>query len=151
MRERSPGEIEARRRGRQLVRVAYYSIVALFIVLAAGNVTYQVWAPVFRTYPEVDCRQGLTDLAQAIDRARQAASSHSEEGEDAALAQFRGALAPEWDHHDAVAAACGRDRALASLLDVVERLRYAEERAVRREVSDLAPLRKRVAQISKSP
>ena len=44
--------------------------------------------------------------------------------------------------------ACGKDRELASLLDVVERLRYAEERAVRREVSDLAPLRRRVGQIS---
>lgn len=130
--------------------IAYYAIVAGFILLAAGNVTYQVWAPVFRSYPPMDCRGGLSELARAIDRARQAASIFSEAGEDAALAQFRSALSPEWDRHDAIASACGRDRELASLLDVVERLRYAEERAVRREVSDLAPLRRRVAQISTS-
>jgi hypothetical protein len=149
--QRSAGEIEARRRGRRGLMIAYYTIVAGFILLAAGNVTYQVWAPVFRTYPDLDCRGGLSDLARAIDRARQAASSFSEAGEDIALAQFRGALSPEWDRHDAIAKACGRDRELASLLDVVERLRYAEERAVRREVSDLAPLRRKVGQISSSP
>jgi hypothetical protein len=149
--QRSAGEIEARRRGRRGVMIAYYSIVAGFILLAAGNVTYQVWAPVFRSYPDLDCRRGLSDLAQAIDRARQAASTVSEAGEDIALAQFRTALSPEWDQHDAIARSCSRDRDLASLLDVVERLRYAEERAVRREVSDLAPLRRKVGQISTSP
>jgi len=128
--------------------IAYYAIVAGFILLAAGNVTYQVWAPVFRHYPEVDCRKGLANLAQAVDRARQAASGVSEAGEDTALAQFRSSLSPEWDQHDAIRAACGRTDEQASLLDVVERLRYAEERAVRREVSDLAPLRRRVGQIS---
>src|SRR5882672_3691199 len=75
--QRSAGEIEARRRGRFRVMIAYYAIVAGFILLAAGNVTYQVWAPVFRSYPEVDCRKGLATLAQAIDRARQAASAFS--------------------------------------------------------------------------
>jgi hypothetical protein len=146
--QRSAGEVEARRRGRRNVMIAYYAIVVGFILLAAGNVTYQVWAPVFRSYPPVDCRAGLAKLSRAIDRARQAASAYSEAGEDAALAQFRTALSPEWDEHDAIAQTCGRNRDLASLLDVVERLRYAEERAVRREVSDLAPLRRRVGQIS---
>src|SRR5262245_4820354 len=124
--QRSAGEVEARRRGRRWVLTVYYSVVALFIVLAAGNVTYQVWAPVFRSYPPVDCRAGLGDLVRAVDRARQAAGSFSEAGEDAALAQFRGALSPEWDQHDAIARACENNHELASLLDVVERLRYAE-------------------------
>ncbi len=90
---------------------------------------------------------GLQRLAQGIDRARQAASGLAERGEDAALAEFRGSLSPEWDEHDAVAAACQSNHDLAVALDVIERLRYAEERAVRREVSDLAPLRRRVGQI----
>jgi hypothetical protein len=46
-----------------------------------------------------------------------------------------------------VAASCRPDRELAVALDVIERLRYAEERAVRREVTDLAPLRRKVGQI----
>ncbi len=126
---------------------AYYGLVAAFILLAAGNVIWQVWAPAFRRYPPMDCRMGLQHLATAIDRARQAASGVAERGEDAALSEFRSALSPEWDDHDAVAAACHSNRELAVALDVIERLRYAEERAVRREVSDLAPLRHRVGQI----
>jgi len=127
--------------------IAYYTVVGVFIVLAAGNVTWQVWAPVFRTYPPMDCRAGLRDLTLAIDRARQAAGSFSESGEDIALGQFRQQLSPEWDQHDAVAQACQSDRDLAVALDVIERLRYAEERAVRRDVSELAPLRRRMGQI----
>jgi hypothetical protein len=125
----------------------YNAVVGIFIVLAAGNVIWQVWVPVFRRYPPVDCRAGLRDLALAVDRARQAAGSFSEEGEDAALARFRTELSPEWDLHDAVVASCQSDRELSVALDVIERLRYAEERAVRREVSELAPLRRRVGQI----
>jgi hypothetical protein len=127
--------------------IAYYLVVAAFILLAAGNVTWQVWAPYFRSYAPVDCRAGLRDLTRAIDRARQAAGSFSEAGEDAALAHFRSELSPEWDRHGEVAASCQSDHDLAVALDVIERLRYAEERAVRREVSELAPLRRRVGQI----
>ena len=125
----------------------YWVVVAVFIVLAAGNVIWQVWAPVFRKYPDVDCRAGLRELTLAVDRARQAAGSFAEAGEDTALAEFRSELSPEWDRHDAVAASCRSDRELAVALDVIERLRYAEERAVRREVTDLAPLRRKVGQI----
>jgi hypothetical protein len=127
--------------------IAYYTIVAVFIAIAAGNVSWQVWAPKFRNYPRVDCRAGLRDLVQAVERARQGAGSLSEAGEDTALAEFRRQLSPEWDRHDEVAASCQPDRELAMALDVIERLRYAEERAVRREVNDLAPLRRRVGQI----
>jgi hypothetical protein len=127
--------------------IAYYLVVAAFILLAAGNVTWQVWAPAFRTYAPVDCRAGLRDLTLAIERARQAAGSFAESGEDAALAQFRSKLSPEWDRHDKVAASCQSNHDLAVALDVIERLRYAEERAVRREVTELAPLRRRVGQI----
>ena len=146
--EPKTSDARARRRGRRLVAAIYYSIVALFILLAAGNVTWQVWAPVFRSYPPADCRAGLRDLTHAIDRARQEAGRFSEAGEDAALERFRGELSPEWDRHDEVAAACHSDRELAVALDVIERLRYAEERAVRREVSELAPLRRKVGEIS---
>src|SRR6266851_1299177 len=101
----APAEVEARRRGRRRIMAAYYLVVGCFILLGAGNVTWQVWAPAFRHYPPVDCRAGLLDLTRAVDRARQAAGSFSDAGEDAALAHFRSALSPEWDGHDAIAAA----------------------------------------------
>ncbi|HKQ68256.1 MAG TPA: hypothetical protein VJT73_02905, partial [Polyangiaceae bacterium] len=128
-------ESEARRRGRRIVMTAYYLVVVAFILLAAGNVTWQVWAPAFRSYDAAIaakgdapamCRTGLAQLARAIERARRAASSRPEADEDVVLAQFRSALAPEWDEHDAIAAACQTNRNLAVALDVIERLRYAE-------------------------
>ena len=137
----------ARRRGRRAAMTAYYVVVVAFIVLAAGNVTWQVWTPAFRSYPAVDCKAGLRELIAAVERAREAAGSLAESGEGTALAQFRSELSPEWDRHDKVAASCRSDQKLAVALDVIERLRYAEERAVRREVTDLAPLRRKVGQI----
>src|SRR4051794_21845006 len=96
-------ESRARQKGRRVVMTAYYVVVALFIVLAAGNVVWQVWAPVFRGYAPVDCRAGLRELVVAVDRARDAAGSLAESGEDTALAEFRSELSPEWDRHDSVA------------------------------------------------
>jgi hypothetical protein len=140
-------EAYARRRGRRAVMTAYYLVVVVFIAISAGNVVWQVWAPAIRSYAPVDCRGGLRELVAAIERARDAAGSLAESGEDTALTRFRSELSPEWDRHDAVAASCRKDRELAVALDVIERLRYAEERAVRREVTDLAPLRRKVGQI----
>ena len=130
---------------------AYYAVVVIFIVVAAGNVTWQIWSPRFRHHEPTDCAAGLEALKQGIARARQAAGELSEATEDEALGRFRQALLPEWDQLDAIAAACQSKAELASALDVVERLRYAEERAVRREVSELAPLRRRVEQLRTSP
>jgi hypothetical protein len=149
--QRSAGEIRARRRTRRAVMIAYYAVVAAFIVLAAGNVTWQIWSPRFRRHAPIDCATGLETLKQSVARARQAAGELTDASEDAALSRFRRALLPEWEERDTIAAACQSNDELASALDVIERLRYAEERAVRREVSELAPLRRRVEQLRTSP
>jgi hypothetical protein len=141
------GELEARRRARRLVMKAYYAVVVAFVALAAGNVTWQVWAPRFRSYPPEDCRTGLRALAEAVVRAQHAAANLADATEDTALAAFRQALRPEWDRYDAVAASCRSEPGLAKALDAMYRLRYAEERAVRRETTELAPLRRKVEHI----
>jgi hypothetical protein len=140
-------ETTTRRRIRRGVLSAYCVIVATFIALAVGNVAVQVWAPGFSSYARVECRSGLLALVHGIDRARAAAVGESDD-ETTALARFRGALSPEWDQHHAVAASCHGDPTWASALDVVERLRYAEERAVRRDVTELSPLRRRVLDLA---
>jgi hypothetical protein len=130
---------------------AYYAVMATFIVIAASNVTWEIWSPRFHRHEPTDCGAGLEALKQSLARARQAAGDLSDANEDLALARFRQALLPEWDRRDAIAAACESNAELARALDVIERLRYAEERAVRREVSELAPLRRRVEQLRTSP
>jgi len=129
----------------------YYVVVVTFIVIAAGNVTWEIWSPRFRRQTPTDCAAGLQTLEQAVEKARRAAGDLSDASEDAALARFRQALLPEWERRDEIAAACESNAELVRALDVVERLRYAEERAVRREVSELAPLRRKVEALRTSP
>jgi hypothetical protein len=131
---------------RRGVTTAYYVVVTTFVAVAVGNVAIQVWTPALSSYPKEDCRSGLYALVQGVDRARAAAGGASDD-ETTALARFRAALLPEWNRHDAVAASCQRDAAWAPALDVVERLRYAEERAVRRDVTELSPLRRRALEL----
>ncbi len=89
------------------------------------------------------CHRGLRSLFDALTRARDAAAG-SEGGEDEALGRFRRALEPEWSLRDNVASRCRGSARDAATLDAIERLRYAEEHAVRREAGELAPLRRKV-------
>ncbi len=112
---------------------------------AAVAVTLQVFAappgPRFGS-----CEDGIRALAGAIDRARAAAAA-SDGDEDDAIARFRRALEPDWAGFDGVASSCRTKPENQRALDAIERLRYAEEHAVRREAGELAPLRRRVQAI----
>ena len=124
---------------------AYYSVAAVIAVASTVQVSRQVFAVPSARSPFATCRDGLLALVSASDRARRAALEI--DGEEAALARFRRALDPEWTHRDAIAATCRGSAGDEAALDAIERLRYAEEHAVRREAGDLAPLRRRVQTI----
>jgi hypothetical protein len=145
----------ARRTGRRVATGVFWAITVAVAVASAVQVTQQVLfnpcpgglscagnapAASFKT-----CRDGLLALHAAVERARLAAAGT--DGEDAALARFRAALTPEWGHRDEVADACRGGAEDEGALDAIERLRYAEEHAVRREAGELAPLRRRVEAI----
>jgi hypothetical protein len=145
----------ARRTGRRIATGVFWAITVAVAVASAVQVSQQVLfnpcpgglsctgpatAVTFKT-----CGDGLLALHAAVERARLAAAGT--DGEDAALARFRAALTPEWGHRDDVAAACRGSADDEGALDAIERLRYAEEHAVRREAGELAPLRRRVEAI----
>ncbi len=132
----------AARRGRLVATVLFYGVVGAIAVAAAVQVARQVFAAGGGPAPFATCRDGLRALAAAVVRARN--SAPGTDGEDAAIDRFRRALEPDWSHRDAVAAACRASAEDERALDAIERLRYAEEHAVRREAGDLAPLRRRV-------
>jgi hypothetical protein len=106
------------------------------------KLTRQVFFEPAAQPPYTSCREGLLELHRAVDRARLAAAGT--DGENEALARFRSALMPEWGYRDGVAAQCQGKKTEEGALDAIERLRYAEEHAVRREAGELAPLRRRV-------
>jgi hypothetical protein len=135
-----------RARGRRIAAIMYWALVVAVCVAGAGQVSWQVLHASAPPAPYRSCREGLRALHDAVVRARDAAA-HTDTGEDAALARFRDALQPEWTYRDGVAALCHPSPGDEGALDAIERLRYAEEHAVRREAGELAPLRRRVQAI----
>jgi hypothetical protein len=137
-----PAPSPRQRLGRRAALVVYWVVVVSISVAAAVSVTLQVFAappgPRFAS-----CEDGLRALAAGVDRARAAAAA-SEGNEDEAIARFRGALDPDWSGLEGVASSCRGKAENERALDALERLRYAEEHAVRRESGELAPLRRRV-------
>ncbi len=133
----------AQARGRRVALILYY--IAAVGVATAGSVQVFIQAFQRREAPELhiaSCSDGLARLAHAVERARRVASGT--DGEDAALADFRRALSPEWDDRDHIEDLCRPSAPSMAALDAIEQLRYAEEHAVRREAAELAPLRRRV-------
>jgi hypothetical protein len=134
----------AQRRGRQLGIAFYGVIVAAFTIVCSVQICLQVWAPEVRPLT-VDCAAGTLRLAEAIDVARQATSE--EPGEQLALARFRAVVAPAWEMRAALGKACAADPAALRHLREVDRLRYAEEHAVRYGAVDLAKRRQEVRRL----
>ena len=129
------------RRGRRLATVAFLAVVAVFTLTQAGQITRQVLFPQ-AVRGELGCEQSQLQLYRALERARTAGEADLDQ--DTALARFRAALDPEWAALEGARANCSSAEQRRSL-DALERLRYAEEHAVRREAASLAALRRQVA------
>jgi hypothetical protein len=84
-------------------------------------------------------------LVEAVDKARLAAAD--EPDEQAALAKFRGALASTWRYRPALTRTCAPSTDALRHLRAVDRLRYAEEHAVRYAAVDLAERRHEVKRL----
>jgi hypothetical protein len=122
----------------------YALVVATFTVVCSVQICLQVWAPQVEPAP-FDCSAGTVALVEAVDAARLAAANEAEE--QAALAKFRGALASTWRYRPALTRACAPNSEALRRLRAVDRLRYAEEHAVRYAAVDLAQQRHEVQRL----
>jgi hypothetical protein len=138
------GSARVRQLGRTLGVAVYATLVAGFTVICSVQICLQVWAPKVEPAP-FDCSAGTVALVQAVDAARIAAAN--EPDEQAALTKFRGALAPTWKYRPALTRACAHDAESLRHLRAVDRLRYAEEHAVRYAAVDLAERRNEVERL----
>jgi hypothetical protein len=123
----------------------YYATVLAMIFATIWQISRQLFYFPEPTSAYGGCREGLEALAAAVERARSAAPGL--DGEDAAIRRFRLALSPAWGYRDQIADSCKGAHENEHALDAIERLRYAEEHAVRREAGDLAPLRRKIGAI----
>jgi hypothetical protein len=116
-------------------------LVAAFTLVCSVQICLQVWNPTILP-TSVGCSAGTLELVDALEAARIASADQAEE--HAALARFRGALADAWAHRPALERSCAGDPAAIRRLHAVDRLRYAEEHAVRYGAVDLAKRRQEV-------
>lgn len=127
-------EDQGERRARSVGALIFGLMVALPTIVWATQVIVQAFSN-----PDpggVECRSGLRQLLAALDSAQQSASPHADETE--ALAAFRASLGTAWDEPRVVRAACKSDPELLAYYGRLERLRYAEEHAVRYATRGLA-------------
>ncbi len=130
------------RRARRVTTVVFLSVVVIWVGAQALQIAQQTLFPKMVESPHETCGQGLLALHAALDRARAAAEGDLDS--DVALTRFRAGLLPEWSQLEGVRKSCEQEPDRPSL-DALERLRYAEENAVRREAASLAALRRAVA------
>ncbi len=132
---------EARRRtARRTVIAIFYSLVVLYTLGSAAQISVQVYAA-GEPWPG-DCRSGLRHLASSLFEAERVSNDGGDQGVEVTLQRFRAAIAPGWAVRTAVERVCRQtgDEAQVAAFDSLERLRYAVETSVRRQVHDLGPL-----------
>jgi hypothetical protein len=130
-----------RQTGRTIGIAVFGTLMAAFTAVCSIQICLQVWRP--HSEPlHAGCSAGTLQLVEAIEAARVASADEAEE--QAALAKFRGALSPAWTFRPALNGACAGDTAAVRRLHAVDRLRYAEEHAVRYGAVDLAKRRQEV-------
>ncbi|RYE82702.1 MAG: hypothetical protein EOO75_20295, partial [Myxococcales bacterium] len=113
------------RRGRRVAYTLFYSLVVVFTLGSAAQISVQVYSP---GEPWAgDCESGLRRLAGSLDEA-QRSSEGTDLGVEEALRRFRETIAPGWAVRAAVEATCHRtnNAALIEAFDALERLRYAD-------------------------
>lgn len=133
-----------RQAGRTAGIVVFATLVSAFTIVCSVQICLQVWAPKIVPTP-VDCVAGTLLLVDSIEAARTAAAEMV--GEQAALSAFRNTVAPAWAFRPALGLECKRDPKAVARLHAVDRLRYAEEHAVRYEAADLAARRHEVERL----
>lgn len=122
------------RRGRNWGGLIFLVLITVPTLTWASQVIRQAFdAP---NADGLDCETGLTELLAGLDRAR--ASATPAPNEDEALAAFRASLGPAWASPRRVRAACQGNPSRLAEFGKIERLRYAEEHAVRYETRGLS-------------
>lgn len=152
-----PQDRSAELRGRRIASRVFLGFVGAWTALAAGQICVQVLLPAVTPSPYPTCAAGLGALHAAVTRARESSGVPSSSNAaplglgsvgsgdaEEALGRYRAALEPEWGRLEGIRQSCPGEVERRGL-DALERLRYAEEHAVRREASSLAPLRHQVA------
>ncbi len=142
---------EAKRAGLRAKRASLVFFFAVSLVFVAMT-SWQLLRPVFGLGPNEDrfappaaCARALGELERALDRAMSQSivpPAGMLDEEDDVLAAFERAALPEWGNLKEVERLCAGARRGGDAFASLARLKRAEERFVRRQVTEIAPLRR---------
>lgn len=144
----------ARKRGRRIVYVLFGAFATVFVVACIVEIIgTAIWGFRLDGRPSPErvsrpCAQRLVALAEAMDRAATTGLDGRDlesATEDTALSRFRGALGADWGDLTTVGRVCGKEGAGADALAALLRLKQAQEGLLRRQVVEIAPLRRDVS------
>jgi hypothetical protein len=143
-----PANERAQRIGRRLGNIVFALLIGSFTIVCSVQILFQGFSS---SNGEVvtDCRDGLKGLVQSLHRAREA-TNLAPPSERSRIERFRAALLPEWNGRDELKRLCASSPWGKKAYYQVERLRWAEEHAVRYESADLAPSRQHVLSIEQA-
>lgn len=138
------------RRAERIGSGLFVALFAAIVVVPTSWWTVEILVQTYRPPPPTatSCAAGVRSLLGAVRRATSVAAA-STGGEREAIAGFRAALEPEWSARPAVGGACRSDPRGLGALRELDQLRYAEERAVRQSVGDVARQRRRAVGIER--
>lgn len=146
-------EENAKRPSPHLGASAALGLVGLLIVWISCLSTFQILqATLWPRRPAVpwSCKEGIARFFSSVETARESTPQQGLSEQDA-LAHFRSQLQPSWQYFPTISHKCRKlpDRGAQRALRSVELLRYAEEKAVRLQSTDLAPIRRKTSQLVK--
>lgn len=145
MTEPAPPHTTVAARGRTAGKVVFGLLVAVPTLVWALQIIFQAFAS--PPPSELECEEGLEQLITGIEQARQSAFGQTNEAQ--AIEAFRANLGSVWQEPRSVRERCKDEPGMRSMFGRVERLRYAEEHAVRYESRGIAADRRAVEQLKR--
>lgn len=142
----------AKLRGKRIALAIYGTFASTFVLISTWQLANGVFgitispivAATAATAPAPKgCADDIRAMRGALDRAFGVAVTAPDDG--AALVSYRRALSPEWDGESAAADRCGGEPRGADAFAALRRLRVAQEASLRRQVVEMAPLRRDLA------
>lgn len=143
-------DARARRLARRIVFGSFLLLSTAFVVSSAWQLIRGIYAPGSPIAPvgasapstAAACADGVAKLTTALDRAFAAATTKDDEA--AALKTLSETMQPEWSEQAAVEATCAQEARGQDAYAALLRLRMAEEVFVRRQIAEIAPVRRDV-------
>jgi hypothetical protein len=142
-----PKRVNSGRSGKLLATAIYgLGIAGVTVVLSVQVIQQAFWPEAMQT--DLSCPAGVRHLVHAVQRARQSAAGQEsvalgrkEQSERRTLQRFRDQLSSTWPILPTLRSRCASDPVATRALILVERLRYAEEQALRHYSTTSGPLR----------